>query len=186
MFGLLEIILGGCVIRETYDDVSAGKAEYAVVSGYWRYRILYDEELHIVSVDGRRESGKTGWPYAYSVSIPAGRHWLELAIMRNSSEISRCAIEWKFERQYHYKMQHLNHKQFLLAHPSVSPFPASVSIVVTTPLNSVHQTDVPAMCGWSAICRQDADCLNAQSCEPNRFFSFGFCTVKDAAGGNVN
>jgi hypothetical protein len=67
------------------------------VEGYWHYRFIYDEELQIVSVDGKREAERSGWPYAYSISLPSGRHWIQLAVLRNSGEIARCAFEETFE-----------------------------------------------------------------------------------------
>ena len=80
--------LAGCVMHESYGGPEVPGADLAVVKGYWRYMVLYDEELHIVSVDGSREDRKSGWPYAYSISLPSGRHWLQLAILRNSGLIA--------------------------------------------------------------------------------------------------
>jgi hypothetical protein len=66
-------LIAGCALHETYGDHTLAESEFAVVEGYWRYLLLYDEELHIVSVDGTREGGRSGWPYAYSVSLPSGK-----------------------------------------------------------------------------------------------------------------
>ena len=167
--------LAGCVMHETYSNHALPESELAVVEGYWHYRFLYDEELHIASVDGKREGGRSGWPYAYSVSLPSGRHWLQLVILRNSGEIARCAFEWKFESQHRYKLQRLDHDQFLLAHPSSSPFSASLSMVVTAPSNSVRHFEVSAVCGKEAICRQNSDCAPQYSCQMNPVFAFGIC-----------
>ena len=92
----MHAFIMGCVMHETYGNHALPESELAVVEGYWHYQVLYDEELHIASIDGKRESGRSGWPYAYSVSLPSGRHWLQLAILRNSGEIARCAFEWTF------------------------------------------------------------------------------------------
>jgi hypothetical protein len=162
-------------MHETYGDHAAPEKEHALVVGYWHYRLLYDEELHVVSVDGKREGGKGGWPYAYSISLPSGRHWLQLVVLRNSGEIARCAFEWKFETQHRYKLQRLDHDQFLLAHPSSSPFSASISMVVTKPSSSVHHVEVPAACGKEAMCRQDSDCAPLRSCQMNAGVAFGIC-----------
>ena len=168
--------LAGCVMHETYGNHTQPESELAVVEGYWHYRFLYDEELHIVSVDGKREGGKSGWPYAYSVSLPSGRHWLQLAILRNSGEIAKCAFEWTFEEQHRYKLQRIDHDQLLLAHPSSSPFSASLSMVVTTPSNATRHLKVSAICGEEAMCRQNLDCAPQYSCQRHPGFAFGTCT----------
>jgi hypothetical protein len=167
--------LAGCVMHETYGNNALPESELAVVEGYWHYRFLYDEELHIASVDGKREGGRSGWPYAYSVSLPSGRHWLQLAILRNGGEIARCAFEWSFESQHRYKLQRLDHDQFLLAHPSSSPFSASLSMVVTAPSNSVRNLEVSAVCGEEAMCRQNSGCAPQYSCQMKPGFAFGIC-----------
>ena len=174
----MHTFITGCVMHETYGNHALPESELAVVEGYWHYQVLYDEELHIASVDGKRESGRSGWPYAYSVSLPSGRHWLQLAILRNSGEIARCAFEWTFECQHRYKLQRLDHDQLLLAHPSSSPFSASLSMVVTTPSNSVQSLKVSAVCGKEAMCRQNSDCAPQYSCLMNPDFAFGICRVK--------
>jgi len=169
------MLLTGCVMLETYGDQTVMQSERAVVKGYWRYKILFEEELHIESVDGKRDSGKRGWPYAYSVSLPSGRHWLQIVILRNSGEIARCAFEWKFEAQHRYKLKHLHHDQLLLAHPSSLPFAATISIVDTDPSGAAHPVDVSAMCGKQAMCRQNSDCVPQYSCQMNTGFAFGVC-----------
>ena len=167
--------LAACVMHETYGDHSVLESELAFVEGYWHYRFLYDEELHIVSVDGRRESGKSGWPYAYSISLPAGRHWLQLAILRNSGDLARCAFEWTFEAQHRYKLQALDHDQFLLAHPSSPRFAAAISMVVTAPAKPDQVLRVPAVCGKGAMCRQNSDCPSEYLCQMEADFEFGTC-----------
>jgi len=167
--------LAGCVMHETYGNNTLPESELAVVEGYWHYRFLYDEELHIASVDGKREGGKSGWPYAYSVSLPAGQHWLQLAILRNSGEIARCAFEWSFESRHRYKLQRLEHGQLLLAQPLSSPFTASLSMVVTAPSNPVRHLELPAVCGKQALCRQHGDCAPQHTCQMNPGFAFGIC-----------
>jgi hypothetical protein len=162
-------------MHETYGDREIPESELAVVEGYWRYKFLFDEELHIVSVDGKLEGGERGWPYAYSISLPSGGHWLQLAILRNSSDIARCAFEWTFEAQHRYKLQRLNHDQFLLAHPSSSRFAASIAMVVTAPAKPVAHLSVPAVCGKEAMCRQNSDCPVQHSCEMDADFEFGTC-----------
>lgn len=168
----------GCVMHETYGSPGLPESDLAVVEGYWHYRVLYDEELHIASVDGEREDGKSGWPFAYSVSVPPGRHWLQLAIMRNSREIARCAFEGTFESQHRYKVQRLEHDRLLLAHASPSPFPASLSLVVTTPSGSAESVMVPAVCGKEAMCRKDTDCAPQYTCQISPDFAFGACRVQ--------
>ena len=175
----MHAFITGCVMHETYGNHALPESELAVVEGYWHYQVLYDEELHIASVDGMREGERSGWPYAYSVSLPSGRHWLQLAILRNSGEIARCAFEWTFESQHRYKLQRLDHDEPLLAHPSSSPFPASLSMVVTTPSNSVQSLKVPAVCGKEAMCRQNSDCAPQYSCQMRPDFAFGICKSSD-------
>ena len=162
-------------MHETYGDHAAPGNERASVVGYWHYRLLYDEEMHVASVDGRREEGKGGWPYAYSVSLPSGTHWLQLVVLRNSGEIARCAFEWTFEARHRYKLQRLDHDQFLLAHPSSSPFRARISMVVTTPSGSARDVQVPAVCAKEAMCRQSSDCASPRSCQMHAGFAFGVC-----------
>jgi hypothetical protein len=172
-------LLAGCVMHETYSDHSVPERELAVVEGYWRYQFLYDEELHIVSLDGKREGGKSGWPYAYSVSLPPGKHWLQFAILRNSNEIAMCAFDWTFEAQHRYKLRRLNHGQFLLAHPASSLFAASVSIEVTAPAKPVQNLSAPTVCGKGPMCRQNTDCSLNHSCQLDASFDFGTCKLRD-------
>lgn len=167
--------LAGCVMHETCGNQAFPESELAVVEGYWHYRFLYDEELHIASVDGKREGARSGWPYAYSISLPPGKHWLQLSILRNSRPIAMCAFESTFETQHHYKLQRLNHDQFLLAHPSSSPFSASISMVVTAPSDSVQHLEVSAVCGKETMCHQNSDCAQRYSCQMNTGFAFGIC-----------
>jgi hypothetical protein len=169
------LLLAGCVMRETYGDQGVAEGDAAVVEGYWHYRLLYDEELHIASLDGQRGGGKEGWPYAYSVSMPSGRHWLQLVIQRNSSEITRCAFEWTFEGQHRYKIQHLDHEQALLAHPAKSPFAASLRMVVKGPSGSSRDEEVSAVCGKEPMCRQPSDCVPEYSCQMSPGLAFGTC-----------
>jgi hypothetical protein len=169
------LALSGCVMRETYGQQELPESERALVEGYWHYRLLYDEELHIVSVDGKRESGQRGWRYALSVSLPSGKHWLQLAILRNSREIARCAFDWNFEAGVSYKVQHLNHEQFLLAHPRSPQFSASISMRVTAPGKPEQRMLVPAVCGQSVLCRQSSDCPSEHSCQTEAGFAFGTC-----------
>jgi hypothetical protein len=172
-------LLAGCVGLETYGDHALSESELAVVEGYWRYQFLYDEELHIVSVDGKREGGKSGWPYAYSVSLPPGTHWLQLAILRNSRDIAMCAFEWTFEAQHRYKLQRPHHEQFLLAHPSSSLFAASISIAAAAPARPVQHSSAPAVCGTGPLCRQNSDCSPNYSCQFDAGFEFGTCKPLD-------
>lgn len=175
VMGVALACLAACVMRETYDDPGLPEGERALVVGYWHYRLLYDEELHVASVDGRRESGTGAWPYAYSVSLPSGKHWLQLVVLRNSSDIARCAIEWTFEAQHRYKLQRLDHEQFLLAHASASPFPASIAMAVTTPAGTTHTFELPAVCGKQVLCREHADCAPPRECRMTEGFAFGVC-----------
>lgn len=165
----------GCVTHETYGDGAAPRSDLAVVAGYWHYRVLYDEELHIAAVDGRRESGRSGWPYAYSVSLTPGTHWLKVVILRNSSEIASCGFEWTFDARHRYAVQRVDHHQFLLAHPTSVRFAASLAIEVTAPGEPARKLRVPAVCGEHAICRQDVDCGADRSCQLDPALGFGSC-----------
>jgi hypothetical protein len=167
--------LAGCVAHETYGNAEDPASGHAVVEGYWHYVFLYDEEMHVVSVDGTRPGSRSGWPYAYSVGLPAGRHWLQLAILRNSGEIARCAFEWKFDAGHRYKLTRLRHEQFLLAHPASSPYRASIAMEVTAPAGATRRLSVPGVCATAALCRQDADCSGDLSCQIDSGFDFGTC-----------
>ncbi len=171
--------LAGCVMHESYGGPEVPGADLAVVKGYWRYMVLYDEELHIVSVDGSREDRKSGWPYAYSISLPSGRHWLQLAILRNSGLIARCAFEWTFEAGHHYKLQRVQHDQLLLAHPTSAHFPASISMVVTAPSQPTQQLSAPTVCGNGPFCRRDSDCPKQSCCQFDEGFQFGICGPRE-------
>lgn len=168
-------LIAGCAMHETYGDHTLAGSELAVVEGYWRYLLLYDEELHIVSVDGTREGGRSGWPYAYSVSLPSGKHWLQIAILRNSREIVMCAFEWTFEAQHRYKLRRLHHDQSLLAHPSSPVFAASISITDAAHAQSTQHLRAPAVCGTEHMCRQSSECPANYSCQSNAGLDFGTC-----------
>lgn len=154
---VLLFFLGGCVMHETYGTHITTESESAHVQGYWHYRFLYDEELHIVTVDGKREGKIPDWPYAYSVSFPAGKHWLQLALLRNSQTITMCTLEETFQPRHHYKLESLHHDQFLLAHPSSPLFPASITVIVSTPSQPDHHLIIPVVCGKNPINRQNSD-----------------------------
>lgn len=169
------VSLGGCVVLETHGDRTIPEQQRAIVEGYWHYRFLYDEELHIVSVDGQREAGRTGWPYAYSVSLPAGRHWLRFVILRNGGAIAGCAFEWTFQAGRHYKLQRLHHDQFLLAHPAAERFKGALDVLVSAPDETALDLSVPVECGRRLMCREDVDCPSQQFCREDAGFDFGVC-----------
>lgn len=171
-------LIPGCVIHERYGDQAVQESERAVVEGYWRFLFLYDEELHIVSVDGNRDSRKSGWPYAYSVSLPSGTHWLQLAILRNSRDIAMCAFEWTFEAAHHYKLQRVRHDQFPLAHPASPRFVVSLSMVVGGPSQPARELSAPGVCGTGPFCRRDEDCPRPNSCQMDAAFEFGNCASR--------
>ncbi len=131
-----------------------------------------------MSVDGKRAGGKSGWPYAYSISLPPGNHWLQIIILRNSHDIAACAFEGTFEARHHYKLQRLEHDQFLLAHPSSPLFAASISMDVTAPTNEVQHLSTPAVCGKGSFCHEDADCPSLYFCLDTGL-EFGICTPLD-------
>lgn len=161
-------------MHETYGDPALPESQRAVIEGYSRYQLLYFEDLQIVSVDGKRDGGQTGWPYASSVSVPSGAHWLQLLILRNNSDIAMCAFEWTFEVKHHYKLQ-LEHEQLLLAHPSSPRFLASVSMVVTGLSAPAQNMSARAECGKAANCRQTSDCPSQYDCEMDAGYEFGTC-----------
>ena len=173
------MLFAGCAMHEIYGDHALPESERALIDGYSRYQVLYFEDLQIVSVDGRREGGHTGWPYASSVSVQAGRHWIQVLILRNSTNIAMCAFEWMFEAKHNYKLQQVNHGQFLLAHPSSPRFPASVSMVVTGPSNPPQQLRARAECGKATHCRQTSECPPRYTCEMDTSFEFGICNSHD-------
>ena len=167
--------LAGCAVHEIYGDRALTEAERAVIDGYSRYQILYFEDLQIVSVDGKRDGGQRGWPYASSVSVPSGRHWLQLLISRNSSDIAMCAFEATFEAKHHYRLQRVEHEQFLLAHPSSPRFPAAISMLVSVPAAPAQHLKARAECGQAANCRLASDCASHQGCQMDAGFEFGTC-----------
>lgn len=133
-------------MHERYGDHALPESERATITGYWHYRFFYEEELHIAAVDGARGEGRSGWPYAYSISLPSGQHNLEFVILRNSGKIVTCDFVWTFEREHDYKLRRLDHEQLLLAHPSSSPFTASIAMKVTSPSGLTRDVEVPAVC----------------------------------------
>ena len=167
--------LAGCAMHETYGDRALPEAERAVIEGYSRYRLLYFEDLQIVSVDGKREGGQRGWPYASSVGVPSGKHWLQILILRNSTDIVMCAFEWTFEAKHHYKLQRLDHDAGLLAHPSSPRFPASISMDVAALSMPAQRLRARAECGKAAHCRQPSDCPARYACQMHAGFEFGTC-----------
>lgn len=171
-------LLGGCAMHETYGDPAMAQSERAVVEGYWHYRFLYDEELHIVSLDGGNNA-KRDWPNAFSISLPSGNHWLQLALLRNGGEIARCAFEMNFAALHHYKITRLHHEQALLAHPGTSHYQASLTVIITAPDVPEHSVMVPAVCATSAMCRQKTDCPDGSSCHMAQGYDFGTCTVRE-------
>jgi hypothetical protein len=173
MYTLMSLV--GCAMHETYGDRALPEAERAEIEGYWRYQLLYFEELQIVSVDGTREGGQNALAYASSVSVPAGRHWLQLAILRNNSDIAMCAFEWRFEAKHHYKLHRVDHEQALLAHPLSPRFPASISMDVTSPSIPAQRLHARAECGKAAHCRQSSDCPAQHACQMHVGFEFGTC-----------
>lgn len=178
--GMLSLVcFAGCASHETYGDRALPETERAVIEGYSRYQLLYFEELQIVSVDGRRERGQTGWPYASSVSVPSGRHWVQLLILRNSSDIAMCAFEWNFEAKHHYQLERVNHEQLLLAHASAPRFPASISMVATSASEPPRRISTRAECGKAASCHRDEDCPAHSTCEEQAGFEFGSCNSRD-------
>lgn len=164
----------GCVMHETYGDSDVTAADSAHIEGYWHYFLFYDEDMQIVSVDGKRKR-EDGWFHAYSVSLPPGAHWIQLAVLRNGGEIARCAFEGTFDARHRYKITRLHHDQFLLAHPASSPFKASISLEVTAPTAPSQSVQYPATCAQAALCRQDSDCPRTYSCRTDADFGFGTC-----------
>ena len=171
----LSLVLAGCATHENYGGASTPPGALAVVDGYWHYRFLYDEELHIASVDGRREGGRSGWPYPRSVSLPEGKHWLQVMILRFSKDITACAFEWEFKGGHRYKLERLRHEQGLLAHPTAPRFPATIAMSITSVAGTSQQVSVPAVCGRGPLCRQDADCGTNQACTLDAGAEFGMC-----------
>ena len=100
----MPLFLLGCVMHETYGDPKVPKNDLAVVEGYWHYVLFYEEDMHIVSVDGKPKKADA-WFYASSISFPSGPHWLQLAILRNGGEIARCAFELEFAPKHNYKIK---------------------------------------------------------------------------------
>lgn len=162
-------------MHESYGDHALPEAERADIEGYWRYQLLYFEELQIVSVDGKREGGQGGLAYASSVSVPAGRHWLQLLILRNNSDIAMCAFEWTFEARHHYKLHRIDHGQVLLAHPLSERFPASISMVVTDSSKPDQRLSARAECGKATHCREPSDCPARYACQMQAGYEFGTC-----------
>jgi hypothetical protein len=138
-------LLAGCAMHETYGDRALPQAQRAVIEGYFRYPLLYFEELQIVRVDGGLVGGQ--FANASSVSVPSGKHWLELSILRNNTEVTLCALEWTFEAAHRYQLQHLHHDQFLLAHPASPRFRASLSMDVSAPSRPAQRVSVEVECG---------------------------------------
>lgn len=178
LMACFAITLPGCVMHETYTTSRVQKNDLADVEGYWHYRLFYDESLQIVSVDGKQKRNDA-WLHAYSISLPAGPHWLQLAISRNAGEIARCAFEWDFAAEHRYKITGLHHDQLFLAHPATSPFKAELSVVEDVPAEQSRELSIPATCAQTAICRQESDCPLGHPCKTIAGFDFGTCLPLD-------
>lgn len=166
-------LVAGCATHETYGDRALPQAERAIIEGYSRYLFLYFEDLQIVSVDGNHVGSQ--WADASSVSVPWGRHWIQLSVLRNNKSIAVCAFDWTFEAGHHYKLQHLHHQQALLAHPTSPRFTAAISMDVSTPSQARQRLNARAECGQARHCRSASDCAPDRSCERAAGFEFGTC-----------
>lgn len=166
-------LTAGCATHQVYGDVALPQSERAVVEGYSRYQVLYFEDLQITSVDGKRVGGP--WADASSVSVPSGNHWVQFLILRNNAGIASCAFVWSFEAEHHYKLQHLEHGQTLLAHPTSPRFLASISMNVSSPSKAAQRVRARAECGSRAHCRSTSDCPSERNCEMEAGFEFGTC-----------
>lgn len=167
------MLLTGCATHETFGDRSLPQGERAVIEGYWRYVLLYFEESQIVSIDGELVGGP--FAYASSLSVPAGKHWLQFMVLRNNRAITTCAFEWIFEAGYHYKLHQLRHEQALLAHPTSSRFQASIVMDISGPAGTAQRLSARAECGPAAHCLRTADCPPNRSCQTDTGFAFGVC-----------
>lgn len=144
----LLLLLPGCTWHESYLPDAAAEEDAALVQGYWRYRVLYDEELLITGVDGQESRDHPGWPYARSASIPAGTHRVSLVILRNSRLIVSCEFQAPFEPRFHYRLEKIEHNQALLAHPETPSFKAFLRVAVVTPAGEAQSLRLAADC-WS-------------------------------------
>ena len=166
-------LIAGCVLHENYAGDAAIDGS-ALVVGYWHYRVLYDEELQIVSVDGAGNGDSTLLD-AYSVSLDPGSHWLQVALKRNGRDILRCAVEWEFAARSRYKITALQHDQTLLAHPSASPYKAALIVEVSATDTPTQAQTIPATCATAPLCLQDTDCAQGFLCTKQAEFEFGTC-----------
>lgn len=169
----LLTLLPGCATRETYGDSARPPSDSSLIEGYSRYLLLYFEDLQIATVDGQHVGGR--FAHASSVSVPAGRHWLQFLILRNDQAITSCAFDGTFEPGHRYKLQHLEHEQGLLAHPTSARFPATISMQVVEPAGAVRTVAVRAECGEGPHCRSSTDCPADRRCRLDAGFAFGMC-----------
>lgn len=174
----LLCLLPGCATRETSGDRALAPSERAVIEGYTRYLFLYFEDLQIASVDGQPVGGP--WAGASSLSVPAGRHWLQFLILRNNRAITSCAFEASFEPAHRYKLRHLEHDQALLAHPTSARFAAAISMQVVDPAGEERTVAVQSECGEGPHCRSSTDCPSDRSCRFDAGFAFGTCERPEA------
>ena len=140
------LLLGACVMRDEYGGASTAEADLAIVEGYWHYRFLYDEELLIVSVDGVQKRADA-WFFARSITLPAGEHRVELAVLRNSGEEARCVFNWPFQARHRYKITKLSHEGIMLAHPVTPTYDAVLHVKVRPPTGKSADLTIPAKCG---------------------------------------
>jgi len=160
----------------TLEVIPAGErqdSQTVVLEGYWRYLFLYEEQLGISSVDGRRATGLLG--HVGLVRLPAGRHWIEVRVDRNGGRIARCAFELKFDAQIHYQIEALK-VDGLLAHPVSSPYKGSLRIATAAAGKPVQTLNVGVACtSGELLCLQDSECSPDYSCHVARGFDFGTC-----------
>jgi hypothetical protein len=170
-------ILAACSTLETGAASEGEVGEIAVLEGYWRYRFLYDEQLGISAVDGRRASNFSG--HLGSVSLTPERHWIEIKVLRNSRDVARCAFELKPDARRHYQVRALE-VEGLLAHPVSSPYEGSIRIDATVHGEPAQTQYAAAVCTrGDALCRQDSDCSPDYRCHTDPGFDFGTCTPCD-------
>lgn len=165
--------IAGCAGPAETGDVALPPAERAVVEGYSRYLFLYFEDLQIVGVDGKLVGGR--WADASSISMPAGKHWVQFSIVRNNASIAMCAFEATFEPGHRYKLQHLLHDQALLAHPATTRFRGTLSIDISAPSGGGWSVSVPTECGSTRLCESSPDCPPDRQCGMDPGFRFGTC-----------
>lgn len=176
-----------CSTWTTYKDPALLDAEVAILDGYHRFYLLYEERAGISSVDGSKAGGIVLG--AGSAKLLPGRHWIEIQkfmALPGGAGFKNCAFELDFLAGHRYKLK----AHSLSLEAPYGPYSdlsnGSISIDVSTPGRPTQTLRVATVCAQPDmnLCRKDADCHQLADKEMYRCnmvegFDFGSCRLLD-------